>query len=64
MRDIAREIMKPSQNLYTDLLLAHVGEQQRQSEDGETSETLGVRELNKFLAEAGVKDRDVLFEEG
>ena len=25
LRDIAREIMKPSQNLYTDLVLAHVG---------------------------------------
>ena len=25
MRDIAREVQKPSQNLYTDLLLAHVG---------------------------------------
>jgi D-alanyl-D-alanine carboxypeptidase len=26
LRDIAREIQKPSQNLYTDLLLAHLGE--------------------------------------
>ncbi|HEU0037910.1 MAG TPA: D-alanyl-D-alanine carboxypeptidase/D-alanyl-D-alanine-endopeptidase [Verrucomicrobiae bacterium] len=25
LRDLAREIMKPSQNLYTDLILAHVG---------------------------------------
>ena len=25
MRDIAREVQKPSQNLYTDLLLAHIG---------------------------------------
>ncbi|HEX5218304.1 MAG TPA: D-alanyl-D-alanine carboxypeptidase/D-alanyl-D-alanine-endopeptidase [Verrucomicrobiae bacterium] len=25
MRDIAREVQKPSQNLYTDLLLAHLG---------------------------------------
>jgi D-alanyl-D-alanine carboxypeptidase/D-alanyl-D-alanine-endopeptidase (penicillin-binding protein 4) len=64
MSDIAREIMKPSQNLYTDLLLAQVGERQRKSGTTETSEDLGVRELDKFLAEAGVKKGDVLFEEG
>ena len=31
MRDLAREIQKPSQNLYTDLMLAHVGEAERRS---------------------------------
>jgi len=58
--------MKPSQNLYTDLLLAHVGELHRtvQTSPSETSEELGIRELNKFLAEAGVKKGDVFFEEG
>ncbi len=64
MSDIASEIMKPSQNLYTDLILAHVGESQRKPESIETSEELGIHELNKFLAEAGVNRRDVLFEEG
>lgn len=66
MSDIAREIMKPSQNLYTDLLLAHVGEQHRTPETSpnDTSEDLGIRELNKFLIEAGVKKGDVFFEEG
>jgi D-alanyl-D-alanine carboxypeptidase/D-alanyl-D-alanine-endopeptidase (penicillin-binding protein 4) len=63
---LAREVMKPSQNLYTDLLLAHVGEKVRASADSPsaTSEQLGIRELRRFLAEAGVKPRDVLFEEG
>ena len=66
LRDIAREVQKPSQNLYTDLLLAHVGEKFRPADSpaGETSEDLGVRELNKFLAEAGIKRGEVLFEEG
>jgi D-alanyl-D-alanine carboxypeptidase/D-alanyl-D-alanine-endopeptidase (penicillin-binding protein 4) len=66
MRDIAREVMKPSQNLYTDLLLAHVGERRRTAElpARRTSEELGVAELQNFLAEAGVKRGDVLFEEG
>jgi D-alanyl-D-alanine carboxypeptidase/D-alanyl-D-alanine-endopeptidase (penicillin-binding protein 4) len=66
MREIAREVMKPSQNLYTDLLLAHVGELHRtvQTSPNESSEELGIRELNKFLAEAEVKKGDVFFEEG
>jgi D-alanyl-D-alanine carboxypeptidase/D-alanyl-D-alanine-endopeptidase (penicillin-binding protein 4) len=66
LRDIAREVQKPSQNLYTDLLLAHVGEKFRPADlpaDG-TSEDLGIRELNKFLAEAGIKRGEVIFEEG
>ncbi len=66
MRDLAREVQKPSQNLYTDLLLGHVGELTRTNEtrSEQTSEELGIRELNKFLAEAGVKKGEVIFEEG
>jgi D-alanyl-D-alanine carboxypeptidase/D-alanyl-D-alanine-endopeptidase (penicillin-binding protein 4) len=66
LRDIAREVQKPSQNLYTDLLLAHVGEKFRPADSTaeETSEDLGIRELNKFLAEAGIKKGEVIFEEG
>jgi D-alanyl-D-alanine carboxypeptidase/D-alanyl-D-alanine-endopeptidase (penicillin-binding protein 4) len=58
--------MKPSQNLYTDLLLAHVGELQRSSSRTreQTSEQLGIRELNRFLLDAGVRRGDVFFEEG
>jgi len=63
--DIAREILKPSQNLYADLLLAQVGERARDPQKPEvTSEDLGIRELNRFLSEAGVPRGDVLFEEG
>src|ERR1039458_971021 len=42
LRDIVREVQKPSQNLYTDLLLAHVGEQARTADTpaGGTSEEL------------------------
>ena len=66
LRDIAREIEKPSQNLYTDLLLAHVGEKFRGADSRayETSEELGIRELNKFLAEAGIQRGETIFEEG
>lgn len=31
LRDLVREVQKPSQNLYTDLVLAHLGEQERRS---------------------------------
>jgi D-alanyl-D-alanine carboxypeptidase/D-alanyl-D-alanine-endopeptidase (penicillin-binding protein 4) len=66
LRDLAREVEKPSQNLYTDLLLAHVGEKFRPADSSadETSENLGIRELNKFLAEAGLKPGEVILEEG
>lgn len=84
MRDLVCEVQKPSQNLYTDLVLAHIGarEQERrslnrretsngaqraESEFGApmlTSEDAGIRELEKFLAKAGVPSGDVRFEEG
>ncbi len=66
MRDLAREVEKPSQNLYTDLLLAHVGEKSRtvNIRPGETSEDLGLAELSRFLGEAGIHKGETIFEEG
>jgi D-alanyl-D-alanine carboxypeptidase/D-alanyl-D-alanine-endopeptidase (penicillin-binding protein 4) len=66
LRDIAREAQKSSRNLYADLLLAHVGEKSRGADTlpGETSESLGIRELNNFLAKAGIQSGEVIFEEG
>ena len=77
LREINREVQKPSQNLYTDLMLAHVGSlvANRPKADDSTnatetvigrtsSEDLGVIELEKFLKKIGVKRGDVKFEEG
>lgn len=66
LSDIAREIQKPSQNLYTDMLLAHVGETKRAANTSAelTSEELGIRELNKFLREVGIPASQFYFEEG
>jgi len=66
MRDLAREIQKPSQNLYTDLILAHVGAlaQATNRLPRRTSEDSGLDQLNAFLARAGVRRGDVRFEEG
>jgi D-alanyl-D-alanine carboxypeptidase/D-alanyl-D-alanine-endopeptidase (penicillin-binding protein 4) len=70
LAEIARLIQKPSQNLYTDLLLAHVGETRRNAErriqnpEPRTSEELGVKELGAFLSRAGLDRSDVFLEEG
>lgn len=75
VKDIVREVMKPSQNLYAQLCLLQVGVRSQAqmaakttasiaSEDSVTTEGRGVEALNAFLVEAGVKKGDVLLEEG
>lgn len=63
---LAKEVLKPSQNLYADLLLACVGEKVRSDKVAPelTSEQLGIRELGNFLGQAGVERDEVAFEEG
>ena len=87
VKDIVRETLKPSQNLYAQLLLLQVGATIGRSEsktagggeagndsgrsnlqnstpDFSTTEEIGIRSLNVFIAEAGIKKGDVLLEEG
>jgi len=66
LSDLAREVQKPSQNLYADLLLAQVGEKTRTATTPpeQTSEDLGLAELNRFLRETGIKQGETLFQEG
>lgn len=66
LREIAAKIQKPSQNLYTDLLLAHVGERSRTGATPRerTSEELGIAEMNKFLVEVGIPRDQFYLEEG
>ena len=67
LREIMRSVQKPSQNLYTDLMLEQIGARQfavRGSGRGGNAEQLGIRELNKFLGEAGIKPGETIFEEG
>jgi D-alanyl-D-alanine carboxypeptidase/D-alanyl-D-alanine-endopeptidase (penicillin-binding protein 4) len=63
---ITREVQKPSQNLYADVLLAVVGELSRSPGEPteSTSEELGIDQLNKFLAKAGISKEEAWFEEG
>jgi serine-type D-Ala-D-Ala carboxypeptidase/endopeptidase (penicillin-binding protein 4) len=64
LRDLIRETLKTSQNLYANLLLSQVGERARAGRLDATSEALGIGELNQFLAAIGIKKGDVFFEEG
>jgi D-alanyl-D-alanine carboxypeptidase/D-alanyl-D-alanine-endopeptidase (penicillin-binding protein 4) len=60
-RDIIRSVEKPSQNLYTDLILEHIGAREG---GATTSEQSGVHALNQFLAHAGISRTNYYFEEG
>ncbi len=62
-RDIIRSVEKPSQNLYTDLMLAQIGARGSTNSELKT-ETLGVRELNRFLSRVGIDRDQYYFEEG
>lgn len=66
MRDLVRDFMKPSQNLETDLVFAHVGELRRTPETPawRTSEQLAVAALEAFLRTNGLPAGDLKFDEG
>jgi D-alanyl-D-alanine carboxypeptidase/D-alanyl-D-alanine-endopeptidase (penicillin-binding protein 4) len=96
LKDVVRETLKPSQNLWAQLLLLQVGAaagdatretEQRRSNDtakessgaegsrgasappsryepAPTSEEIGIESMQDFLTQAGIKEGDVLLEEG
>jgi len=65
-RDLVRDFMKPSQNLKTDLVFAHVGEMRRPPGTPEwvRSDELALDVLGEFLKRIGVKAGDAQFDEG
>jgi D-alanyl-D-alanine carboxypeptidase/D-alanyl-D-alanine-endopeptidase (penicillin-binding protein 4) len=63
LSEMLGKMLKPSQNLYAQLLLLQVAAQKSTNRTA-TTEDLGVVELGKFLTEAGIKKGDVLLEEG
>jgi serine-type D-Ala-D-Ala carboxypeptidase/endopeptidase (penicillin-binding protein 4) len=73
LREIVRATLKPSQNLYAQLLLLQVGALRDAETRGRsdassvphlTTEAMGTEALQDFLMTAGVKKGDVLLEEG
>ena len=69
LRDLVTTLMKPSQNLETDLLFAHLGELRRAADapaapGSRSAEDYGVVALREFLQKNGLPADEVRFEEG
>jgi D-alanyl-D-alanine carboxypeptidase/D-alanyl-D-alanine-endopeptidase (penicillin-binding protein 4) len=66
LRELVAAFMKPSQNLETDLVFAHLGELQRtpQTPAWRRSDELAVAALEKFLADHQLRPDEVAFDEG
>ena len=65
MSELVEKMMKPSQNLYAQLLLLQAGAvADRSAADDVTTEELGLEAMTRFLNEAGVPRREVHLEEG
>ena len=65
LSEIVAKMMKPSQNLYAQLLLLQVGARSRKTDSkAKTTEEAGIAELNRFAKEAGIRPGELLFDEG
>ena len=66
MRELVAAFMKPSQNLETDLVFAHIGEARRTAATParRDSESLAVEALREFLVRQRLPAEEVRFEEG
>jgi serine-type D-Ala-D-Ala carboxypeptidase/endopeptidase (penicillin-binding protein 4) len=67
LREILGRMLKPSQNLYAQLLLLQVGAQTEVTKTNSsfrTTEQAGLAEMGRFLREVGVRHGDTLLEEG
>jgi len=62
IQDIVPNMLKPSQNLYAQLLLLQMGA--RSAQTGGSTEDLGIKELRAFVKRAGIDPGEVLLEEG
>jgi D-alanyl-D-alanine carboxypeptidase/D-alanyl-D-alanine-endopeptidase (penicillin-binding protein 4) len=65
LSELVARTMKPSQNLYAQLLLLQVGAARHSPTNmAATTESLGLSELREFLAGAGIGRDEALLEEG
>jgi D-alanyl-D-alanine carboxypeptidase/D-alanyl-D-alanine-endopeptidase (penicillin-binding protein 4) len=65
LSELVTKMMKPSQNLYAQLLLLQVGAAVARPQDTNTwTEDLGLRELRDFITKVGISRSEVLLEEG
>jgi serine-type D-Ala-D-Ala carboxypeptidase/endopeptidase (penicillin-binding protein 4) len=63
---IVKQTLKPSQNLYAQLLLLHVGAKAMESGDStdDNTEEAGVDQMRKFLARIGIDRDSALLDDG
>jgi serine-type D-Ala-D-Ala carboxypeptidase/endopeptidase (penicillin-binding protein 4) len=64
MSELVQQMMKPSQNLYAQLLLLHAGAQLARGERHDTTEQAGLAAMAGFLADLEIPPGTVLLEEG
>jgi serine-type D-Ala-D-Ala carboxypeptidase/endopeptidase (penicillin-binding protein 4) len=64
MRELVDQMMKPSQNLYAQLLLLYAGANHFRAAAFESTEQAGLAALSEFLGQFGVPPGSVLLEEG
>jgi D-alanyl-D-alanine carboxypeptidase/D-alanyl-D-alanine-endopeptidase (penicillin-binding protein 4) len=64
LTEILMKMVKPSQNLYAQLLFLQTGKQATNGFSDLSTEALAVKELNKFLRKAGVPKNEAFLEEG
>jgi D-alanyl-D-alanine carboxypeptidase/D-alanyl-D-alanine-endopeptidase (penicillin-binding protein 4) len=64
LSEILPKMLKPSQNLYAQLLLLQVGASVKDPPTGLSAQELGIRELKKFVGKAGISPGEVLLDEG
>jgi serine-type D-Ala-D-Ala carboxypeptidase/endopeptidase (penicillin-binding protein 4) len=66
LSDLVAGFMKPSQNLETNLILAHAGELQRDDATAadQRSDELALADLKRFAAEIGIAPNEFIFDEG
>jgi serine-type D-Ala-D-Ala carboxypeptidase/endopeptidase (penicillin-binding protein 4) len=62
VREMVAKMLKPSQNLYAQLLLLQVGARSTQRAD--STEEAGIREMRAFARRCGIEPGEVLLDEG
>lgn len=64
MGEMVEKMMKPSQNLYAQLLLLQAGANSENAARYSTTEDAGIAELKRFLSKANVRSAEIQLEDG
>jgi D-alanyl-D-alanine carboxypeptidase/D-alanyl-D-alanine-endopeptidase (penicillin-binding protein 4) len=64
LNEVLMKMVKPSQNLYAQLLFLQTGKQVTNGFQDVSTEAVAVKELNRFLRKAGIPKNEAFIEEG